>query len=66
MLSFLTNPMVRDSASGILRHVLGLAGAYLATKGYLSADQINMLIGMGLGGLPIVWSFVDKAVKNGN
>lgn len=54
---------LKDFAGGIVRHLLTGAGGYLATHGYLAADDQNALIGSGLFLFGLAWSLAEKIIK---
>lgn len=61
-------PIVWMLLFGIIRHVLGIAGAWLASRGLIDADTherllsegASQLVGYVLMALPIAWSIAQK------
>jgi hypothetical protein len=52
--------MNRAMIESILRHLLGGAGAVLATKGYIEASAVEPLVGAVLTLAMLVWGAVEK------
>ena len=50
----------QEQVAAIVRWLLGLAGAWGIQHGYINASQLEMITGIGVAFVPLVWSFVIK------
>lgn len=55
--------MSLEQFNGLLRTLIGFGGGWAASRGYLSADQVTLLIGAASGVAAFGWSFIEKRNK---
>lgn len=53
------NPFVQ----GLLRHVLTILAGSLATKGVIQPNETEIVVGVGLGVIGVIWSAIDKKLQ---
>lgn len=56
--------MNQEQVLGIVRWVITTAGAYAAGKGWLTADQITLLLGVAVAVVPLVWTLFAHKQAN--
>lgn len=55
--------MLKESALGIVRHAMTIAGGYLAGAGHLSPTEVETLTGAAVAIAGVVWSILHKRQK---
>jgi hypothetical protein len=50
----------KEMILGLIRHILTFGGGWLTTKGALSAQNTELLIGAAITLIGVAWSFWDK------
>ncbi len=50
----------QEQVAGVVRWLLGIAGAWAVQKGWIDDSQSIMIIGIGVAFVPLIWSFIIK------
>ncbi|MGI9490512.1 MAG: hypothetical protein ACR2RF_32385 [Geminicoccaceae bacterium] len=52
--------MYKDSALGIVRHAMTIAGGYLTGAGHLNASEAETMVGAAVALAGVAWSVLHK------
>jgi hypothetical protein len=58
--SILSSPALQPIIMGQIRHVVGAAGASLATAGYIAGTDVQVGVGAVMTLISIIWSAISK------
>ncbi len=50
--------VTQDQVLSVVRWVIATGGGYAAGKGWITADQTNLIAGVAVAAVPLVWSIL--------
>lgn len=52
-----------EVVQGLVRHALTTVGGIMASKGYIEAGEVEIIVGGALAIIGVIWSMVNKKHK---